>query len=87
MNRTRLRTNENASIRDLFPDLEKEKLQEAEEVMLDYLAFVVHMYDMYDRIRADPEAYARFQFLTADRHTRTMEGKGRFLTHHDFPNL
>ena len=54
-----------STIRDLFPDLDEAQLREADGRVRDYLAFTVRM---YDRIRSDPEAYARFKVLTAERH-------------------
>ena len=60
-------------IRDLYPDFDAEQLKEAEDNLDRYLELAVHM---YERIRQDPEEYARFQSLTdyaPDRYAR--EGK------------
>lgn len=66
--------NKDGTIGDLFLDFDEEQLRQADEVLRDYLAFTVRM---YDRIRRDPEAYARFKLLTAERRHRTMKGQGR----------
>ena len=62
------------TIRDLYPHLTDEELREAEENMEKYLELELRM---YERIFADPEAYARFKALTASRTQSSMEGKGR----------
>jgi hypothetical protein len=49
------------TIRDLYPDLDAEQLKEAEENLGRYLELAVRM---YERIRQDPETYARFKTLT-----------------------
>ena len=50
------------TIRDLYPELCPEELCEAEDNLDRYVALMVRM---YERIRQDPEAYARFKELTA----------------------
>ena len=62
-----------STIRDLFPDFDEAQLREAEGRVRDYLAFTVRM---YDRIRSDLEAYARFKILTAERHRCSMDNEG-----------
>ena len=52
------------AISDLYPDLDDEQLKEAEENLERYLEVVQRI---YNRIRSDPEAYARLQSLTASR--------------------
>ena len=52
------------TIRDLYPNLDDEQLKEAEENLELYLKVVLRI---YNRIRSDPEAYARLQSLTASR--------------------
>ena len=62
------------SIRDLYPRLNDEDLKEAEENLKQYVELELRV---YERIFADPEAYARFKALTASRTQSSMEGKGR----------
>ena len=50
------------TIRDLYPHLNGEQLKEAEESLERYLELTLRI---YGRIRQDPDAYARFQTLTA----------------------
>jgi hypothetical protein len=52
------------NIRDLFPHLSESELKEAEENLERYLELVLRI---YERIRNDPEVYARFRALTASR--------------------
>jgi hypothetical protein len=61
------------SIRDLYPDLDAERLKDAEENLGRYLELAVRM---YDRIRQDPEAYARFKTLTDSEKAR-YDGEGQ----------
>lgn len=49
------------SIQDLYPHLNDEQIKEAEENLYRYIELTVRM---YDRIRHDPDAYARFKTLT-----------------------
>ena len=62
------------TIRDLYPRLTDEELREAEENMEKYLELELRM---YERIFADPEAYARFKRLTAAPRRHTVQDKGR----------
>jgi hypothetical protein len=48
--------------RDLYPYLSDEQLKEAEENLERYLELTLRI---YNRIRQDPDAYARFKTLTA----------------------
>ena len=51
-------------IKDLYPLLNEEQLKEAEEDLDGYLEAV---WQIYQRIRSDPAAYARFKALTGAR--------------------
>jgi hypothetical protein len=55
-------TKQHISVRDLYPHLNDEQLKEAEENLERYLELTLRI---YDRIRRDPDAYARFKTLTA----------------------
>jgi len=61
------------TIRDLYPHLNDEQLKEAEENLERYLELTLRI---YDRIRQDPEAYARFKTLTGSAADR-YDGKGQ----------
>ena len=61
-------------IRDLYPRLNEEELKEAEENLKQCVELELRV---YERILADPEAYARFKALTASWTQSSMEGKGR----------
>jgi hypothetical protein len=65
------------TIKDLYPDLPPERIQEVEEVFDRYVAFVLHA---YERIAADPDLYQRFLTLTGLTPAPTMDAKGRSLT-------
>ncbi len=62
------------SIRDLYPHLDDEQLKEAEENLERYLELTLRI---YDRIRQDPDAYARFKTLTACGEDRYDKGRQR----------
>ena len=62
------------SIRDLYPRLNDKDLKEAEENLKQYVELELRV---YERILADPEAYARFKALTALHLRRTVPDKGR----------
>ena len=49
------------SIRDLYPNFTEKELAEAEDNLEQYLLLMLRI---YERIRADPESYARFRALT-----------------------
>jgi predicted GIY-YIG superfamily endonuclease len=49
------------TIRDLYPRLDDHQLHEAEERLRRYIE---HSLRIFDRLRADPDAYARFKALT-----------------------
>jgi len=50
------------TLHDLYPRLNEERLKEAEENLRHYLELVLRI---YERVRLDSEAYARFRTLTA----------------------
>lgn len=54
----------------LYPHLDKEQLQEAEENLKRYVELSLRI---YERIRNDPEAYAHFKVLTSKECTRYDE--------------
>ena len=62
------------TIRDLYPHLNNEQLKEGEEDLERYLELALRI---YDRIRQDPDAYARFKTLTARSEDRYDEGGQR----------
>jgi len=62
------------TIRDLYPHLNDEQLKEAEENLGRYLEVTLRV---YDRIRQDPDAYARFKTLTGSTADRYDEGGQR----------
>ena len=49
-----------SELRALFPNSTQEELRFAKERLEDYLAFVARI---YDRIRANPDEYARYKQL------------------------
>ena len=51
-------------LRELYPEKSQAELKAIEDNWLAYLACVIQI---YQRIRKDPEAYTRFQELTAAR--------------------
>jgi hypothetical protein len=61
-------------IRDLYPRLNEEESKQAEENLKRYVELELRV---YERILADPEAYARFKALTASHLRRTVPDKGR----------
>ena len=67
-------TKEHISVRDLYPHLNDEQLKEAEENLERYLELALRI---YDRIRQDPDAYARFKTLTARGEDRYDKGRQR----------
>ena len=58
------------TIRDLYPHLSDEELREADENLGRYIELTLRI---YERIRNDPEAYARFKALTASELHPTMK--------------
>jgi hypothetical protein len=53
---------QNIELRDLYPTLSDEELMRAEENLKRYVESTL---GLYERITSDPDAYARFQALTA----------------------
>jgi hypothetical protein len=64
--------NRELTIPDLYPHLSEAQLKEAEENLGRYLELELRV---YERILADPEAYARFRALTASKLGSTMDGE------------
>lgn len=64
--------NREITIRDLYPNLNDEQLREAEEILERYIELAVQM---YNRIKADPEAYAELIALTDKRRAARIKGK------------
>ena len=60
------------TIARLYPQLNKDQLQEAEEAIEQYLHLVLRI---YERIRQEPELYATFRHLTAKNHDPSMHGE------------
>ncbi|MDQ3816151.1 MAG: hypothetical protein M3362_00495 [Acidobacteriota bacterium] len=60
------------TIRDLYPHLSDGELRQAEENLRRYLETA---WEMYERIKADPKAYARFKALTARKRGHTIDSK------------
>lgn len=48
------------TISELYPHLSEEELRDAEDNLAQYLSLALRI---YDRIAADPEAYAQFRTL------------------------
>ena len=65
-------THREIAIRDLYPHLSEAQLKEAEENLGRYLELELRV---YERILADPEAYARFRALTASKQRSKMDGE------------
>jgi hypothetical protein len=68
------------TIRDLYPHLDEEQLEEAEENLERYLELVLRI---YERIQKDPEGYSAFKALTASRQNLMMKDK-RSNPNYDF---
>jgi len=60
---------EEITIASLYHHLSKDQLQEAEYAIEQYLQLALRI---YERIRQEPELYARFRHLTAKKHDHTM---------------
>jgi hypothetical protein len=73
MDTSNLPQHQKITIRDLYPDLDDEQLKEAEENLQRYLELTLRI---YDRIRQDPDAYARFKTLTGSAEVR-YDGGGQ----------
>lgn len=66
------------TIKDLYPHLTDEQLREAEENLDRYLE---HALRVYERLRADPEAWARYKALTASDRAPTINEKESPASH------
>lgn len=60
------------SIKTLYPHLGDAQCQEAEENIEQYLQLALCI---YERIRQEPELYAKFRHLTAKNHDHAMHGE------------
>jgi hypothetical protein len=69
-----------AGLKKLFPDLSEEEYANLDAWYTRYAALILRM---YERITADPEAYARFLALTSRPSRPTMTGKVDSPTHTD----
>lgn len=58
-------------LRRIYPDLSEDELEQVAETLDRYISLVCRI---YERMRNDPEAYARLKALTASREPPTMEG-------------
>jgi hypothetical protein len=61
-----------ARLRYLYPQLRDQECEEAAETLDCYVALVSRM---YERVRHDPDAYARSKTLTASQQAPTMEAQ------------
>jgi len=68
------------TIKDLFPGLSPEELEEAEENLRRYFAFVARL---YDRIASDPLELERLRALTEEYRLRRMETGRSFTSNHN----
>lgn len=62
---------EEITIASLYPHLNKDQLQEAEENLARYVQLALQI---YERIREDPDLYAQFKDLTASKSHPSMHG-------------
>ena len=67
---------EGPTIQELYPDLDKEELERAEE-NLD--RFIEHAVRMHERLLADPEAHRRFRALTGRLKGGTKEERSNHI--------
>ena len=68
------------TIRDVYPHLSDEQLQEAEENLAQYVQLALQI---YERIREAPELYAKFRHLTASKaHPTCMAQRSSLLIIH-----
>ena len=63
---------EEITIASLYPRLSENQLQDAEETIEQYLQLALRI---YERIRQEPELYAQFRHLTANKHASSMHGE------------
>jgi hypothetical protein len=57
-------------INEVYPRSTEEELKEAQDTLDRYLALIVRI---YERVEADPTAYAQFKTLTASRRVTRLE--------------
>jgi len=57
------------SLRQLYPHLSDSQLEEANEILRQYVALAIRV---FERLELDPEAWAHFEVLTASRRGSTM---------------
>jgi hypothetical protein len=62
------------TIRDLYPKLSDEQLQEAEENLEHYIELSLRI---YERILSDPDVYKKFQVHLAERNESMTKHKAR----------
>jgi len=72
MNENNRASDTSPSFTDLFPEIEKDKLREAEENIDRYLELVLRI---YNRIKEDPQAYDIFKALTSRKQKSNMKSK------------
>jgi len=65
------------TIRDLYPHFTEEQLKDAEENLRRYLELALRI---YERIRSNPDEYARFRSLTDLNRRLTMHPTGSINT-------
>lgn len=58
------------SVRELYPNLTDEELEEAEANLIADVQLTLRM---YERIRNDPESYQQFRALTAERQNGSLQ--------------
>lgn len=59
-----------AQLREQYPGLTDETLEQLDETWDRYIGLVLRI---HERVRQDPDAYARFKTLTASAQARTIE--------------
>ncbi len=57
------------TLRQLYPDLSDSQLEEANENLREYVAFALRV---FERLEIDPDAWRRFEALTASRRKPSM---------------
>jgi hypothetical protein len=63
---------ERRTLRQLYPHLSDSKVEEANENLKDYVAFALRV---FERLELDPDAWARFEALTAARRKTRMNNE------------
>ena len=62
----------NSSLKNLYPGLPDEDLEQIDDVLSRYLELALQI---FERIRSDPELYAKFRDLTATEAHSSMHAK------------